>query len=315
MSAGHSDPFHHIRDNTIFELPQFLGGNTLPLPVIYGVQITKFMVLEVIAALLTIFIFTGLAIHIRNGRPARGGFWNFWEVLALFVRDNIVREGIGEPHHDHGHDDHGGHGHDHTHGHHDVKKTPKLSSADFGVSRVGHPADKFVPYILTIFFFILFCNLLGAIPWLGSPTGNIAVTGALALTVFIKIVVSGSQELGVINFWKRLVPTMDLPGPMGLVIVPIIWVIEVVGLLVKSAVLSVRLFANIMAGHTVIAVFLSFIAAVSWSQNPTLFSVITVSSIGGQLFVGMLELFVAFLQAYIFSYLASLFIGMAIHPH
>ena len=94
-------------------------------------------------------------------------------------------------------------------------------------------------------------------------------------------------------------------------LVPMIWVIELVGLLIRHSVLAVRLFANMMAGHTVIAVILGFIAA----ADGWLFYVVTPASILGQVAIGMLELFVAFLQAYIFAFLATLFIGMAVHQH
>jgi len=324
MSAGHSDTFHHIRDSRVFELPQFLGGNTPTLPdILPGHPLTKFMVLELVAMLLTLFIFVGLARHIRKGSPARGRFWNLWEAMALFIRDNVVRSAIGEGHHHeehdgheehHGHDAHGGDHHGHA-GHHHEPQVGALKSTDFGVTRVSHPADKFVPFVLTVFFFILFCNLLGAIPWLGSPTGQISVTGMLALAVFLRVLTAGSAESGVAGFWKTLVPKMDLPGPMGLLIIPMIWLIEVMGLLVKHGVLAVRLFANIMAGHTVIAVLLSFIGLVGAMNNNLLFGLVAPASILGQVFVGMIELFVAFLQAYIFAYLASLFIGVAVHPH
>jgi len=323
MSAEHSeDVFHHIRDSLNFELPKVLGGHA-PIPSMGDFNPTKFMVLEVVAGLLTLFIFWGLSRHIRNGSPARGKFWNFWEAIALFIRDNVVRDAVGEGHH---HDDHDHHGHDHdTHGHdHREHSHQALNPADFGVSRVGHPADKYVPFVLSIFFFILFCNLLGAVPWLGSPTGHLAVTGMLALTVFLRVVIAGSAELGAVGFWKALAPKMDLPGPMALIIIPMIWVIELIGLIVKHGVLSVRLFANIMGGHTVVAVLLGFIAVVAelpfkypaqaWLYDP-LYWVVTPAAIGGQVFVGLIELFVAFLQAYIFAYLTSIFIGTAVHPH
>lgn len=326
MSAGHDeDVFHHIRDSYFFELPGFLGGPTENLPE-YDTwfALTKFMVLEVVAGLLTLFIFWGLARHIRSGSAARGRFWNFWEAIVLFIRDNVVRDAIGEGHHHDDHGDHHAHGHSED-GHHPATPAVQaLNPADFGVSRVGHPADQYLPFVLTIFFFILFCNLLGAIPWLGSPTGHLAVTGMLALAVFLRVVYAGSVELGAMGFWKALAPKLELPAAMAVLIVPMIWCIELIGLIVKHGVLSVRLFANIMGGHTVIAVLLGFIAQVArlpfehpemaWLYGP-LYWVVTPASIGGQVFVGLIELFVAFLQAYIFAYLTSIFIGVAVHPH
>jgi F-type H+-transporting ATPase subunit a len=160
----------------------------------------------------------------------------------------------------------------------------------------------------------LICNLLGALPWLGSATGEINVTGALAVTVFGTVIAYGSKELGFAGFWKALCPHMDVPGALKPLLIPMIWCIELLGLFIKHGVLAVRLFANIMAGHTVIAVFLGFIA-MPGIVDSALFYIVTPSSILAQVGVGMLELFVAFLQAYIFSFLATLFISTAVHPH
>ena len=311
--SGHSDDvFHHIRDATVLELPGFLGGSTAPLPTIpllgYEFQITKFMVLQVVAGLLCFVIFSGLARHIRSGRPARGAFWNFWEALAVMIRDEVVRPAIGTGHHDH--DD--AHGEDHGHGHHDHV------SDGHGIEDTGaHPADIYLPYIWTCFFFVLFCNLLGAIPWLGSATGHIAVTGALAFATLLKVIKSGVDKLGVQGYMASFVPGMDLPAAIGSILKPMIWGIEFLGMFIKHGVLAVRLYANIMAGHTVIAVILGFIATAGAPDFPIpfLYWLITPASILGQIGIGLLELFVAFLQAYVFAFLASLFIGAAVHPH
>ena len=111
MSAGHG-PFDHVKDSAAFELPGFVtsifGSHEIVLPKIGSFQITKFMVLQTVAALLTILIFRGLSRRIAAGRPAQGLWWNFWEAIALFVRNEVVRPCIGIPHHhDHGGDDHG----------------------------------------------------------------------------------------------------------------------------------------------------------------------------------------------------------------
>jgi F-type H+-transporting ATPase subunit a len=169
-----------------------------------------------------------------------------------------------------------------------------------------------LPYVWSCFFYVLFCNLLGMFPWLGSPTGEINVTGALALVTFGVVLLCGSQESGFVGYWKSLVPHMDLPGALKLVLVPMIWLIELLGLLIKHGVLAVRLFANIMAGHTVIAVILGFIALAAHSW---LYYLVLPTSLLGQVAIGMLELFVAFLQAYIFAFLSTLFISMAVNPH
>ena len=176
----------------------------------------------------------------------------------------------------------------------------------------GHPADQFLPFIWSVFFFILFCNLLGAVPWLGSPTGNLWVTAVLAICTFAQVLRTGTNAMGFVGFWKSLVPAMDLPFPMGPPMLLLMWIIEFIGLIIKHGVLAVRLFANIMAGHTVIAVILGFIAQVGTGQ---LFYIVAPASVLGQVGVGLLELFVAFLQAYVFAYLSTLFIAAARHPH
>jgi F-type H+-transporting ATPase subunit a len=165
--------------------------------------------------------------------------------------------------------------------------------------------------VWSVFFFILFCNLLGAIPFLGSPTADINVTGVLAVVTFAHVVFFGSQQTGVVGFWKSLVPHMDLPGPVAVILLPVIWAIEALGLLIKHGVLAIRLFANIMAGHTVLGVFLGFIALV----DGAIWGLVMPASIAGQVGIGLLELFVAFLQAYVFALLASLFISAAVNPH
>ena len=314
--AAEMDPFHHVRDGSTWELPGFvlslLGrSEQIVLPMIFGFQITKYMVLQVVAAVLAFLVFRGLATRVRGGQPVKGLFWNFWETLALYVRDQIVRPSIGIPHddHDHGddHDDahgHADHDHEHVTGH-------GQGVSESGLVEVGHPADKYLPYVWSVFFFILFCNLLGAIPLLGSPTAEINVTGVLALVTFLHVVYFGSQKSGFDGFLKSLVPHMDLPKPIAIVLLPLIWAIEAGGLLIKHGVLAVRLFANIMAGHTVLGVFLSFIAVV----DGFLWGLVTPASILAQVGVGFLELFVAFLQAYVFALLTSLFISAAVNPH
>jgi len=329
LAAGgheHYDPAHHVQDATHFELP---FGIQIPTDFIPGdFELTKFMILQLVAFALTLWIFRGLAERISSGEPVKGRWWNFWETLALFVRDEIVRPTIGGEHDHMGHegstqDPHLSHmeaveksvtGHDEG----VLREGPDFShmSSDLTLSvNVHHPADKYLPFVWSCFFYVLFCNLLGAIPFLGSATGDINVTGALALVVFGFVILSGSKELGVIGFWGNLVPSMDLPLAIGIVLKPVIWAIELLGLLIKHGVLAVRLFANIMAGHTVLAVILGFIFQAAHSPEAWMWWVVTPTSILGQVAIGLLELFVAFLQAYVFTFLATLFIGMAVHEH
>ncbi len=176
----------------------------------------------------------------------------------------------------------------------------------------SHDANRFLPIIWTVFFFVLGCNLMGMIPWMGSPTAALGVTAALAFVIFVVVIGSGMAKLGPIGFWKAQVPTMDLPKPIAALLVPMIFVIEVMGLFIKHSVLAVRLLANMMGGHVVLAVLMAFISATAggflwWGVMP--------ASVLGATALSLLELLVAFLQAYIFAFLTALFIGMAVHPH
>ncbi len=172
--------------------------------------------------------------------------------------------------------------------------------------------DRFLPYLWTIFFFVLGCNLVGMLPWTGSPTGALATTAALALATFASVVGGGMAKLGPVGFWKAQVPHMDLPLILAIPLKPMIFVIEVLGLCIKHFVLAVRLLANILAGHLVLAVIVTFVAA-AWN-HPAIWGVAPASILGATA-LSLLELFVAFLQAYIFTFLSALFIGMAVHPH
>jgi F-type H+-transporting ATPase subunit a len=173
-------------------------------------------------------------------------------------------------------------------------------------------ADRFVPFILTLFFFILFCNLLGLAPWLGSPTGSINVTGALALVAFLVVVGSGMRKFGPLRFWIGLCPQMELPWPLAILLVPMILGIEIFGLVIRHTILAVRLLANMFAGHLVLAVVLGFIAL--FVHSLAWYGVMPAAVLGGAA-LSLLELLVALLQAYIFAFLTALFIGMAIHQH
>ena len=351
-AAAHSpldNPFHHVLDASSFEIP-FLGDVPLPaipfLPSVNALidgrgwvplQLTKFMVLQLMAAGLAFAIFVPLAGKIRNGALPRGRVWGFWEMICLFLRDEVVRPTIGDPHVHaaaHGGPDH----HDlgqHGKGQHDPGHADPLKQHNDPVNHpvhtalpahelAGHPADQYLPVIWSLFFYVLFCNLLGAIPGLGSPTGDVSVTAVLALFVFAFVLYVGMKASGVAGFWGGLVPQMDVPRFMKPFLVLLMWPIEFFGLLVKHFVLAVRLFANMMAGHTVLFVILGFIwlAADAWLKpgvNPALgygmYGAITAASIAGQVFISLLELFVAFLQAYVFAFLATLFISAAVHPH
>jgi F-type H+-transporting ATPase subunit a len=170
------------------------------------------------------------------------------------------------------------------------------------VPAMGEDGKRYLPYLLTVFFFILTCNLLGLIPWSATATGNISVTAGLALIALFMIQLGGIRQHGLVHHAKNLVP----PG-IPLWLLPIMIPVELLGQLTKPFALCIRLYANMTAGHLVILSFLALIFVMK-----TL--VIAPVAIGFALFINILEVFIAFLQAYIFTMLTSLFMGMTIHP-
>jgi F-type H+-transporting ATPase subunit a len=166
---------------------------------------------------------------------------------------------------------------------------------------LGEEGKRYLPFLLTVFFFILFCNLLGLLPYAATPTGNVTVTAALALIALTMIQLSGIKKHGLVHHFQNLVP-----HGIPLWLLPIMIPVEVMGQLTKPFALCIRLYANMTAGHIVVFSLLGLIF---------LFESIVVApvSVVFALFISVLELFVAFLQAYIFTMLTSLFMGMAIH--
>jgi F-type H+-transporting ATPase subunit a len=195
-----------------------------------------------------------------------------------------------------------------------------------------HDANKYLPYLTTLFLFIFAMNLLGMFPFLGSPTASLSVTAALALVSFVVIHASGLAEQGPGGYLKSFIPHIHIEGGagmqiMGKVITIGIALLEYATAFIRCIVLAVRLFANMLAGHTVLFMILFFIALVSnpdyqisfvgkqpeglqnviWGAT-TLFSVALVTALS------LLELFIAGLQAFIFTFLTAVFIGLAKHP-
>jgi len=175
----------------------------------------------------------------------------------------------------------------------------------------GHGADRFLPYLWTVFFFVLFNNLLGIIPGGASATSNVNVTAVLALMTFVLVLWAGMRELGFVGYWLAIVPEMDVPWWLKPPLWLLMFVIEVAGLVIRHIVLALRLFANMFAGHVVLSVILGFVLV----AQGAMFFLVTPLSIGGVIALSLLELFVALLQAYIFTFLSALFIGAAVHPH
>jgi F-type H+-transporting ATPase subunit a len=317
---------HHVQDAGDWELFDSLFGEpvVIHLPKIGNFQITKFMILELLAAGLLLAVYIPMARRIKNGELPRGPWWNAFEVLLTFIRNEVARPALGTRH-----------------------------------------ADKFVPFLWTLFLFILFNNLLGMFPFMASPTASIWVTGGLALCAFAMLHGPAVYEKGPLAYFKSQWPHIEIvpfPGrPAGdhghghdhghdhghgghehaaasaaptepvslvqwglwvlgatfaLMISLMIFVIEMIGTVIKSGVLAVRLFANMFAGHMVLATILLFIytAGKAAGHFTALFGLITVSSVLGVIALSLLELFVAFLQAYIFTFLTALFMGMSLNP-
>jgi F-type H+-transporting ATPase subunit a len=160
---------------------------------------------------------------------------------------------------------------------------------------------KYVPYLLTVFFFILGCNLLGLFPYAAKATGNINVTGAMAAISFVVIQVSGMIRYGFFKHFSNMIPA-GIPW----VLIPIMIPVELMGMFAKPFALCIRLFANMAAGHVIIVALISLI----FVFNTILMAPVAV---GFALFIGLLEILVALIQAYIFTMLTALFIGMTVH--
>ncbi|HEY2806816.1 MAG TPA: F0F1 ATP synthase subunit A [Gemmatimonadales bacterium] len=185
---------------------------------------------------------------------------------------------------------------------------------DIAIANIGHGGAAFAPYILTLFFFILFVNLFGLVPWGATGTGNLAVTGALALTAFMVIEISGMRALGPKGYMHTIVFTP--PGMTGItkvLLTGIMIPIELIGKIVKPFALMLRLFANMTAGHFVILSLLGLVFL--FGSVPGVKYGVAAGSVAFVLFMMALELFVAFLQAYIFALLTAVFIGLMQHEH
>jgi len=256
---------HHLLDSESYDI----FGYTIALPVIpgdysfidpqfeNGFQITKHMIGFALAGLLVILLVISSMGRTRRGEVPKG-LGNFFEVLIVFIRDEVVYANIGEEH-----------------------------------------GRKWLPFFLTLFFLILFANLLGMVPWGTSPTGNVNFTAGLAILNLLAVVFAGIAAHGF-----KYIGTF-IPHGVPIPIWPILFPIEIFGLFVKHFALTIRLFANMLAGHTIIGVFLALIAM----------PLIALAAVPGATMISVLELFVAFLQAYVFVMLGSVFVGSSIHAH
>jgi F-type H+-transporting ATPase subunit a len=194
----------------------------------------------------------------KNQLVPRGTSQNLFEMLVLFVRDEMAVKNIGK-----------------------------------------EEAARYTPYLTTAFFFILAMNLLGLFPWMASATSNLAVTCGLALCTFFVTQYAGIRSAGLGGYLKHL--TGGVHWGLWLIMIPV----EFLGLFTKPFALTVRLFANMLAGHLVIFFLIGLIFIIG---HPG----VALVSVPFALAIFMLELFVAFVQAYVFTMLSSLFIGMSV---
>jgi F-type H+-transporting ATPase subunit a len=184
---------------------------------------------------------------------------------------------------------------------------------DVAMPNIGHGGERYVPFIVTVFFFIAIANLIGLLPWGVSPTSNLSVTAALALMALVTIELAGMRALGwrgymgTIVYWPHGM-SLGLKLPLTLIMTPV----EILGKLTKPFALAIRLFANMAAGKFIILslVGLIFVAGpVAGFIFPVLAPIIMAVAIT------ILKLFVSLLQAYIFAMLTSVFIGLISHAH
>jgi F-type H+-transporting ATPase subunit a len=237
---------------------------------------SKHLAFFVIAALFTIGV-VRMALTRYNGKRVPRGLGAFVEMLVVFIRDEIAEKNI------------------------------------------GHDGRKFTPLLCSFFFFILFAALLGLVPVPGysagkwsfagtTSTGNLAVTLALASVSFLAQQWAGISKYGAVRHFMGLVP----PG-LPAWLLPIMIPVEILSMFTKPFALMVRLFANMLAGHMVITALLLLVPLMAAISTAFGIAVIPVS-LGLALFIDLLEILVAFIQAYIFTLLSAIFIGMYAHP-
>jgi len=239
------------------------------MPLDFSITKNVFAIFVSIFILCWIFLSIAKAYTRRKGQ-APTGLQNFMEPVILFIRDEVAKPSIGE------------------------KKY-----------------EKYLPYLLTLFFFIFLNNLLGLVPFFpggANVTGNIAVTGIMALFTFLITTFSGGRA-----YWQHIFNTPGVPWWLKFPI-PLMPVVEFMGVFTKPFVLMVRLFANMTAGHIIVLGFMSLIFIFA-QMTPVAGYAVSPVSIAFGIFMNLLELLVAFIQAYVFTLLSALYFGMALEEH
>ena len=280
MAADKLDPFGHVKntpDAHIFDTIHW-GVDGIELD---GLGPIKFQILMLVAATgvgLTLFWLAG---KIRGGDTPKGYLWNLVESLLFFVRDKIARPALGE-----------------------------------------HETDKYLPFLITLFLFIFANNVIGLLPFSASPTASIMVTGTLAMVSFFVIHASGIAAHGTNGYLRTFIPHIHMEGGalmrwFGIGLMVGMALLEYATAFIRATVLAIRLFANMLAGHTVLFILLYFIHMIGVASHPVaewLFWPVAAGSVAMVFALTLLELFVAGLQAFIFTYLTAVFIGLAKHP-
>ena len=295
MDQVGSNIIHHVSNSDI-------AHPIIHLPSIFGINfsVTKHvLMLWIVSLLLIVMIIVPVRAYLIGGRLVARGWMNAIEAIVQFIRDSIVKPNVG----------------------------PKW-------------VMTFTPLILTFFFFILFANGIGMVPIfdiLGlinrlvlhvpadnshnvinnimhggvTATGNFNVTGALATITFFSIIVAGTMAHGFINHWKNLAPH-GLAWPVYIILIPI----EIIGLFVKPFALTMRLAANMTGGHIALLALLSLMAIFGEMFHSTLAGIgVAFISVPMAVAISGLEIIVILVQAYVFTLLTSVFVGMAINVH
>lgn len=246
-----------------------VSGNVVK-PLDFSITKVPAAIMIIVALLIVIVMVAKNGYKKREGQAPKG-LQSLVEMLVVFVRDSIVRPMIGEEHY-----------------------------------------QKYLPYMLTLFFFIFFSNCMGLIPFFpagANVTGNIAVTGILALITFFITNISGNK-----HYWMDIFNTPGVPA--WLKIFPLMPVVELMGVITKPVVLMIRLFANMTAGHIVVLGFVVIIFIISNTLSVGVGAGVSVLSVIFSVFIDVLECLVAYIQAFVFTMLSSLYIGMAVQePH
>lgn len=275
-----ADPTEHVRD-----LVYRLGPVPLTLHTVTLVVVTAVFVAAMLYAAKRIA--TGPESQGNDRYITKGRFPQLIEVIIIYLRDQILVPIMGEKH-----------------------------------------TRQYLPYLMTTFFFILFVNVFGLVPFTdlfhlmgmhvppfgGTATASIAVTSALAFIAFIVIQIHSIREQGIVGFLQHLCGGL-VPGPLYLLpVVVVIFVVEVLGLFIKPMALAIRLFANMVAGHILMAVLIGFGAMMVREGAPLpVWGTVSILTSIAAVAITFLELFVAFLQAFIFMFLTAVFVSLMSH--